>query len=300
MWNCVGSGNHRQFLLFVTTLVIGIGLFDYLAYACTYLLTILPTPFTYSISVFTTLPLGKNPQDISPSCPLPADLCNMTTHDPFLVSVAFWATLQLTWTSILLASQYWQVARQMTTLEVSNLGRYGFMGGRVGAGLSTQMGARHQQQGGQTVPGVDSEDTSLVGGDGGSVASGPHAHRHSGRNFILNLLGFDRFTKGKAVDGLAKASKANNPFDVGVVGNCRDFWTNGRELGVEYEKLYDVPLEGFKEAKKRRGSVGGREDEDEGRKNAPGTARSGLFMGLASPFSARGARGQGYEPVSQV
>lgn len=30
----VGANNHRQFLLFVTTLVIGITLFDYLSYEC--------------------------------------------------------------------------------------------------------------------------------------------------------------------------------------------------------------------------------------------------------------------------
>lgn len=30
----VGANNHRQFLLFVTTLVIGIALFDYLSYEC--------------------------------------------------------------------------------------------------------------------------------------------------------------------------------------------------------------------------------------------------------------------------
>lgn len=30
----VGANNHRQFLLFVTTLVIGIVLFDYLSYEC--------------------------------------------------------------------------------------------------------------------------------------------------------------------------------------------------------------------------------------------------------------------------
>lgn len=109
----------------------------------------------------------------------------------------------------------------------------------------------------------------------------------------MNLLGLDRFTKGKAVDGLARASKASNPFDLGLVGNCKDFWSAGRELGVEYEKLYDVPLEGFREAKRRRE----REDADEdralgGRKGL----RKTLFMGLGLGSSSRA----GYEPVSQV
>ena len=62
----------------------------------------------------------------------------------------------------MLASQLWQVARQMTTLEVSNLGRYGFMGGRGGASLSGQMGHRHQHHNSAVLPGVDTEDTSLV------------------------------------------------------------------------------------------------------------------------------------------
>ena len=55
---------------------------------------------------------------------------------------------------------------------------------------------------------------------------------------IMNLLGFDRFTKGKAADGLARAARAPNPFHMGFVGNCKDFWTMGRELGVEYEHSY--------------------------------------------------------------
>jgi hypothetical protein len=28
---------------------------------------------------------------------------------------------------------------------------------------------------------------------------------------------------------------AANPFNVGVVSNCRDFWTRGGELGVEFD-----------------------------------------------------------------
>ncbi|KII90100.1 hypothetical protein PLICRDRAFT_579390 [Plicaturopsis crispa FD-325 SS-3] len=255
VWNCVGANNHRQFVLFVSTLVIGIISFDYLAYA-----------------FFSAVPVSANPGDISPSCPLPNDICDIMHHDPFLVSVAAWATLQLSWTLVLLVSQFWQIARQMTTFEVSNLGRYGFMGGRGGA-VSGQMGHRHQHA---------------------PAAEGGHAHKHAagcGGGFLMNLLGFDRFTKGKAVNGLARAGKAANPFDMGVVGNCKDFWTAGRELGVEYEKLYDVPPEGFREAKRRRE----REDEDHG--GSRKSIRKSLLMGFGLGQSSSRS---GYEPVSQV
>lgn len=241
------------------------------------------------------VPSSTPPSDISPSCPLPENLCAITTYDSFLVSVACWATLQLLWTIVLLTSQLWQVARQMTSLEVSNLGRYGFMGGRGGASLSGQM-SHHHQHGRRHDS--DNEDASLAGNDASSTSSGTGAvHRHSGicagcgSGFLMNLLGFDRFTRGKAVDGLARASKASNPFDLGIVGNCKDFWTAGKELGVKYETLYDVPLEGFKEAKMRN-----REVEDEGVRKA--SSRKGLFMGfgLGRPSGSRA----GYEPVSQV
>lgn len=196
----------------------------------------------------------------------------------------------------------------MTTLEVSNLGRYGFMGGRGGASYAGQMGHRHRHGGGP-IPGLDTEDTALVG-DASSSSSGSsgrntHNHRHKscggcGSGFLMNLLGFDRFTKGKAVDGLTRAGKASNPFDLGFVGNCKDFWTKGRELGVEYEQLYDVPLEGFREAKKRRME---REDfadgEGVGDSRKPKSGRKSLFMGLGLGGSSSARRG-GYEPVSQA
>jgi hypothetical protein len=116
----------------------------------------------------------------------------------------------------------------------------------------------------------------------------------------MNLLGFDRFTKGKAVDGLARAGKASNPFDLGIVGNCKDFWTAGKELGVKYEMLYDVPLEGFREAKRRNREEA--ELEDGVRKQqqqASSSSRKGLFMGFGLGRHGAASRG-GYEPVSQV
>ncbi|KXN93048.1 Palmitoyltransferase AKR1, partial [Leucoagaricus sp. SymC.cos] len=232
----------------------------------------------------------------------------LASYDTFLVSVTAWASLQLTWTIVLLASQLWQIARQMTTLEVSNLGRYGYMGGRGGASYAGQMGHRHRHHGtgGAPVPGLDTEDTALVGEASSTESSAHHSHHHKhrscggcGSGFLMNLLGFDRFTKGKAVDGLTRAGKASNPFDLGFVGNCKDFWTKGKELGIEYEQLYDVPLEGFKEAKRRRAE---REDYADGESVGEGRKRSGrkgLFMGLGIGSSSSARRG-GYEPVSQA
>ncbi|KAI0263246.1 ankyrin [Gloeopeniophorella convolvens] len=253
-----------SFIVFVTSLVLGIILFDYLTWA---------------------------------SCLLPTSICGLTATDMFLFSVAAWATLQLIWTIVLLASQYLQIARQMTTLEVSNLGRYGFMGGRGGS-LAPQMSHRHQhaQRG-------ESEDT--LSGDATPVSGHAHAHGHGHAHqhgggctgFLLQLLGFDRFTSGKAANGLARAGHAANPFNVGFVGNCRDFWTRGRELGVEYERLYEVPTEGFREARRRRE----REEAEDGGIGRKGQGlRQKLLMGLGiGGPSGRAGRG-GYEPVSQV
>ncbi|KZT21326.1 hypothetical protein NEOLEDRAFT_763733 [Neolentinus lepideus HHB14362 ss-1] len=165
----------------------------------------------------------------------------------------------------------------MTTFEVSNLGRYGFMGGRGGASLSGQMGHRHQHRG---VP-ASGEDASMGLADSGSTDR--HNHQHGlcagcGSGFLMNLLGLDRFTKG-------------------LVSNCKDFWTIGKELGVEYEQLYDVPVEGFREAKRRR-----QQEEDEEGHAIGGPARKGARKGLLMGFGLgrSGSSRGGYEPVSQV
>jgi hypothetical protein len=79
----------------------------------------------------------------------------------------------------------------MTTFEVSNLGRYGYMGGRGGASLREQSGAM------KSVP----KETE-------------HSHTSSS---LMRVLGLDRFTKGKAVSGMRKAGKDQNPFDLGFI-----------------------------------------------------------------------------------
>ncbi|KAI5454987.1 palmitoyltransferase akr1 [Naganishia albida] len=282
IWNCVGSGNHRQFLLFVATLVAGISSFD-----------------TLTVSYYTQ---NAPTYEAAPSaylefCNIAPSLCGAYHFAPFLLVVAAWSTLQLTWTIILLATQIFQVCRQMTTLEVSNLGRYGFMGGRGGSSLREQTGAMAQlmaRQGqqpsvlgaGPGQSGAEEEGEILsstqsgdsvgvgaipVGGTNGAHVHGPgckHGHGHSAHHHrfgivgricstalhactggpMLQLLGLDRFTKGKAMSGMRKSGQGgagSNPFSLGIVGNCHDFWTNGGALGVDYTALYEIPENGF-------------------------------------------------------
>jgi len=68
----------------------------------------------------------------------------------------------------------------------------------------------------------------------------------------------------------------------------------GKELGVEYPQVYDVPPEGFDEAKRRKEAERELEHGHEGGSSARGKSLlSRLRMGMG------GGRGA-YEPVSQV
>ncbi|KAH8822648.1 ankyrin [Flagelloscypha sp. PMI_526] len=233
VWNCVGVGNHRQFLLFVINLVFGIISWDYLTWA--YLSTLPPLA----------------PESISPSCALPYRSFSQ-------------------WTIVLLASQAWQVARQMTTLEVSNLGRYGFMGGRGGSSLAGQMGHRHQ-------PAPAGEDSALI--DGNST----HSHSHRPGGFLMNLLGLDRFTKGRA------SGKASNPFDFRVS------WPTAKIFGQQEESWVYNMRHCMMFLLKALGKPSGG-DLKKMTKSGVGKPSSGLFMG----FLGGARRREGYEPVNQV
>ncbi|KIM24461.1 hypothetical protein M408DRAFT_231928 [Serendipita vermifera MAFF 305830] len=307
VWNCVGLGNHRQFIVFVSTLVLGIIAFDYLAYQYFSLVTYpSPLPPHDTPSLFARVPppgppptTPGGPTDTGSSCILPDSICAATEFDSFLTSLLFWTNLQLPWTFLLLGTQIWQVCRQMTTYEVSNLGRYGWMGGR-GTSLNTQMGA---------LAGVHPLSEEGMA----SAAHGGHGHAHghshgggiaaklsSGRmGFLMKLMGLDRFTQTRDREGLVKlAARNRNPFDLGCVGNCQDFWSTGREVGVDYERLYEVPQEGFREAKRRR-----RERmEEEGLLADEGGARKGFMRRMSiggwGAMLGRGGGGrEGYAPV---
>lgn len=126
----------------------------------------------------------------------------------------------------------------MTTFEVSNLGRFGFMGGRGGSSLRDQSGAMKQASAiGAGVGPMGSMEDGLapggsIAGPEGSVVGHGHGHGHGHSHGVMGLcgavwrgvsgpfmqiLGLDRFTKGKALGGMRRAGREGNPFDLGVV-----------------------------------------------------------------------------------
>ncbi|KAG9088485.1 palmitoyltransferase akr1 [Ceratobasidium sp. 392] len=111
----------------------------------------------------------------------------------------------------------------------------------------------------------------------------------------MSLTGLERYTKFRAGEGLKRAKTARNPFSTGVWGNCTDFWTAGKTLGVDYRLVYEVPDEGFLEAKRRRG------EDDEvylgGGSSGSGGKRGALLGRLKAMMGAGGAGARGYEPV---
>lgn len=205
-------------------------------------------------------------------CILPSTLCVASHYDAFALGIILWATLQLSWTSILLGAQLWQIARQMTTLEVSNVGRYGFMGGQPSVA-----NAAHSHHGSATASLVDQQH---VHGDSCDHSAAGARPKKKSSSFLLKILGIDRFTSGKAAEGLAKSGKVSNPFDLGLIKNCGDFWTRGRELGVDYERLYEVPQGGFARAVRER-----KQRETEERAAGGGTASRILGLGKARPMT---------------
>jgi hypothetical protein len=60
---------------------------------------------------------------------LPMDICEPLVTDPYSTILAFWATAQLSWLTLLVVVQCYQITRGITTHELTNLQKYGFMGG---------------------------------------------------------------------------------------------------------------------------------------------------------------------------
>src|SRR5579859_6348013 len=60
---------------------------------------------------------------------LPMEICQPLVIDPYTTLLTIWAAVQLTWLTLLVVVQYYQITRGITTHELSNLQKYGFLGG---------------------------------------------------------------------------------------------------------------------------------------------------------------------------
>jgi protein AFG1 len=221
--NCIAVNNHKHFILYIVFMVAGIALLIRLTFAY---LSILPAP--------------KNP-----TCTfLNTELCAEFEKDPLTLVTSAWASVQLSWTVMLLFVQFFQVAKNLTTFEsMRNTDQ-------VGPVLSA------------ITTGTMSLDDAQVTGPAAGAAS-THAQRKKEGCIARwsKLLGVDTFLTiaFQGYNGSKNASsraprRKQNPFSRGVLRNCQDFWLDGpvfgRKVGndgllggqrVDYGGLYDVP-----------------------------------------------------------
>ena len=158
--------------------------------------------------------------------------------------LAAWATLQLTWVTMLLAVQFVQISRAKTTYES--------MRGRT----------EHSSRASEALTAALTSGSTSMAGAQLLHSSMPHGHSHPHHHegcFAQwkKLLGLDTFL-ATAQDGLESGSRrrrGRHAFSRGIVTNCRDFWCDPapvfgkRELGdamldgkvVNYARMYEVP-----------------------------------------------------------
>lgn len=226
----MGVNNHRHFFLYLITLVFGILSFDWLLY------------FYFS---------GLPKSDTADCLLLAESICEVISVDSYTVLLGLWTTLQLTWVGMLIFVQFIQVARAMTTYE--NL--YGIQDGSVPSITSafTSTGAPLDPN----HPDVAAPPSAAA--DPLGIGRGAHSHKNKG--FLKQwgrLLGVDTFIETATGRGAAtgkKMRKKRNPYNRGLVQNCRDFWCDPapifgrRETGdavlngekINYTEVYESP-----------------------------------------------------------
>lgn len=236
MNNCVGVNNHRHFFLYLICLTFGIGFYDWILYNCKRIHAL----FSPVCCANSSLDFTVRSSSASEVCHvLSADLCKVLNVDPYTLVLAGWATLQLTWVTMLIFTQLVQVSRAMTTYE----NMYGVKSGSSTTAFTS------------TGTPLDPNHPSLST----SADAGAHGHRHRGGMFKqwARLLGVDPFIETVSGRGAAtgKSKKKKNPYSRGCVGNCRDFWFDPapvfgpKENGVamlggdkvDYTMMYESP-----------------------------------------------------------
>ena len=180
--------------------------------------------------------------------------CAQLSKDPFTIITNAWASLQLTWTFMLVFVHLMQVARAITTFETMK--GHGQVGPLMSAVTTGSMSAESAQING---PGAGPDP----------VGHSEHSHAKKKEGCLSHwgrLLGLDTFYtiafqgyKGGKNKDSSRRTKKSNPFSRGVFRNCQDFWMDGPIFGrkesgkallsgeiIDYTNMYDVPRGGMR------------------------------------------------------
>ncbi|KAI9760952.1 MAG: hypothetical protein M4579_001328 [Chaenotheca gracillima] len=244
--NCVGVNNHRPFVFYIMSMAVGIILFVRLVLRY---LEVLPE------------------SDVTECNILGDTVCTIYNKAPYTVVLAIFATLQLTWVTMLITVQLVQIARAQTTFE--NMQGHlhpphsGFSAAEtITSALTTGSTSLEGAQLTASGAGPDPALLPSMPAPGPNTASA-HRHNHPPRGGFFNqwkkLLGLDTFV-ATAQGGLqggsrARARRDRNPFSRGVLTNCKDFWCDPapvfgrREPGaasldgdsINYLRMYEPP-----------------------------------------------------------
>ena len=143
------------------------------------------------------------------------ELCQPLITDAYTTILTIWAAAQLTWLSLLVVVQYYQITRGITTHELSNLQKYGFLGGG-----NVTVEDRMQEGVSSRLPPIAT----------------PDAVPQTRFQRCLRILGVEQFFstfKDKRKRAVAQR-RGMNPFDQGgCLTNCTDFWAVPDHLNEE-------------------------------------------------------------------
>lgn len=174
-------------------------------------------------------------------------ICTPLITDPYTTLLTTWTSFQLLWLTLLVVVQHYQITRGITTHELSNLQKYGFLGGG-----NVTVEDRLQEGVSSRLPPI----------------AKPENHAHTGRfHKCLRILGVEQFfTTFKDRRQRAQANRRGmNPFDQGSwIRNCSDFWAVPTHLNEDSQKAWldngvNVRGVGFTLGKGGEGKLGGEE-----------------------------------------
>ncbi|KAI9350784.1 DHHC palmitoyltransferase-domain-containing protein, partial [Obelidium mucronatum] len=106
--NCVGSKNHRSFMVFV------------------FCMPLLAWVFASIVGEYFAV-VVPDKQPTSPTCFLPNSFCQNFAYDTKLLSLALWLVFNSTWIFFLFCSQTYQIAQSLTTNELINWHRLSYL-----------------------------------------------------------------------------------------------------------------------------------------------------------------------------